>query len=188
MIKPFLLPFDQVKNSRIKMKLALLSVALTLLYIQSISLSHGQKCGYESCPKTKPNLINVHLVPHSHDDAGWLKTVDQYFYGSNNRHQMAGVQYILDSVISELLNDTTKRFIFDQQCYFFQWWKQQSERTKSLVNELIQTGEKIANILESLPVSPIGIMTNVFYPILGFASVLRIALLFFTHIFFCRSS
>ncbi len=37
-------------------------------------------CGYESCPKLNPEAeYHVHLVPHSHDDVGWLKTVDQVY-------------------------------------------------------------------------------------------------------------
>ena len=28
--------------------------------------------------------VTVHLIPHSHDDVGWTKTVDQYFSGSGN--------------------------------------------------------------------------------------------------------
>ena len=43
---------------------------------------------------TVAGLLNVHLVPHSHDDVGWLKTVDQYFVGSNNsiKCSAAGVE------------------------------------------------------------------------------------------------
>ena len=56
-----------------------------------------------------PVIINVHLVPHSHDDVGWLKTVDQYFYGPHPEIQRAGVQYIIDSVVKELYLDESKR-------------------------------------------------------------------------------
>lgn len=84
-------------------------------------------------------MLNVHLVPHSHDDVGWLKTVDQYYYGSKTLIQKAGVQYILDSVVQELLKDPKKRFIYVESAFFFKWWKEQDkvlqEKVKMLVNE-----------------------------------------------------
>ncbi|XP_050319281.1 lysosomal alpha-mannosidase isoform X2 [Bactrocera neohumeralis] len=99
----------------------------------------GKKCGYESCPKTQPNMLNVHLVAHTHDDVGWLKTVDQYYYGSKTLIQKAGVQYILDSVVHELLRDPEKRFIYVESAFFFKWWREQEpelqEQVKMLVNE-----------------------------------------------------
>ena len=42
------------------------------------------ECRYSACHPVKPGVINVHLVAHSHDDTGYRKTVDEYFYGLNN--------------------------------------------------------------------------------------------------------
>ena len=61
-------------------------------------------------------MILTHLSIRSkriqHDDVGWLKTVDQYFVGSNNSIQNAGVQIIIDSVVDELLANPDRKFMY----------------------------------------------------------------------------
>ena len=37
----------------------------------------------------------VHIVPHTHDDVGWLKTVDQYFYGGEGEEIIQQLTFIL---------------------------------------------------------------------------------------------
>ena len=54
-------------------------------------------------------VLNVHIIPHSHDDTGWLKTVDQYFLGSEQGVQRAAVRYTIDTVVKALKNDPDKR-------------------------------------------------------------------------------
>ncbi|XP_060767149.1 lysosomal alpha-mannosidase-like, partial [Neoarius graeffei] len=103
-------------------------------------------CGCEnvklfSCPATKPSMLNVHLVPHTHDDVGWLKTVDQYYYGGRNDIQHAGVQYILDSVVLELQKDPARRFIYVETAFFYRWWKEQDQETRNIVTQPVEQGQ-----------------------------------------------
>lgn len=46
---------------------------------------------YNTSGSVVEGKLNVHLVSHTHDDVGWLKTVDQYFVGSNNSIQASAV-------------------------------------------------------------------------------------------------
>ena len=77
-------------------KLALLVLACCAVS-SALAAEKAQDCPapYSSCNLGKDGYINVHLVSHTHDDVGWLKTVDQYYYGSNNGEQTAAVQYVL---------------------------------------------------------------------------------------------
>ena len=76
--------------------------------------------------------INVHIVPHTHDDTGWQVTVDQYYYES--------VQYILDTVVEELQIDRKRRFIYVEIAFFERWWRQQTESTQAIVRSLVNEG------------------------------------------------
>ncbi len=95
---------------------------------------------YSHCNTGKDGFINVHIVPHTHDDVGWLKTVDQYYYGANNGQQTASVQYVLDTVVDELLKDPARRFVYVEIAYFYRWWNEQNNITKQSVRNLVNEG------------------------------------------------
>ncbi|XP_006900896.1 PREDICTED: lysosomal alpha-mannosidase [Elephantulus edwardii] len=114
--------------------------SLLLLFFLLLAVLGVRASSYKTCPKVQPDMLNVHLVAHTHDDVGWLKTVDQYFYGIHGNIQHAGVQYILDSVVSSLLADPTRRFIYVEIAFFSRWWKQQTRATQETVRELVRQG------------------------------------------------
>eukprot|EP01116_Phalansterium_solitarium_P019911 TRINITY_DN5728_c0_g2_i1.p1 TRINITY_DN5728_c0_g2~~TRINITY_DN5728_c0_g2_i1.p1 ORF type:complete len:1012 (-),score=366.51 TRINITY_DN5728_c0_g2_i1:80-3115(-) len=86
-------------------------------------------------------IINVHVVAHTHDDVGWLKTVDQYYYGANQSIQDAGVQYILDTVVQALQDNPARKFIYVEQAFFTRWWNEQTDAKKQIVKDLVTNGQ-----------------------------------------------
>ncbi|XP_001603702.3 lysosomal alpha-mannosidase isoform X1 [Nasonia vitripennis] len=97
-------------------------------------------CGYKSCTKSDPDKINIHLVAHTHDDVGWLKTVDQYYFGGRMNVQVAGVQYIIDSVVEALEQDPSRKFIYVETAFLWKWWQRQGEKKRNIMRNLINEG------------------------------------------------
>ena len=107
-----------------------------LFFVTLFGLGSAFECKFDGTAKNEDKL-QVHLVPHTHDDVGWLKTVDEYYYGANNSIQRAGVQYILDSVIPQLSANHSRRFIYVEIAFFERWWNEQSDAMQKEVKKLV---------------------------------------------------
>ncbi|KAL0809393.1 hypothetical protein ABMA28_011582 [Loxostege sticticalis] len=73
-------------------------------------------------------------------DAGWVKTFDEYYYGTRTSISSANVQLIFHSVLSELLHDKRRKFTFSETAYFWRWWKEQRPLTRATFRNLVQEG------------------------------------------------
>ncbi|KMZ67564.1 putative Lysosomal alpha-mannosidase, partial [Zostera marina] len=116
-------------------------LSVSILFLSLCCLVDSAYIDYNTTQRIVPDKINVHLVPHSHDDVGWLKTVDQYYVGSNNSIQNACVQNILDSVVQALVADRNRKFVYVEQAFFQRWWGEQSDLIKKITRELVSSGQ-----------------------------------------------
>ncbi|XP_062168660.1 probable alpha-mannosidase At5g13980 [Alnus glutinosa] len=116
--------------------------ACLLVFLASVFLCAESKyMVYNTTSGIVPGKLNVHLVPHTHDDVGWLKTIDQYYIGSNNSIQGACVQNVLDSLVPALLADKNRKFIYVEQAFFQRWWRDQSEEVQNTVKNFVSSGQ-----------------------------------------------
>ncbi len=128
------------------MVIALLSFLWLIAWIHAVASKQGNDDARISkySANYDERVLNVHIVPHSHDDVGWLKTVDQYYYGWNETIQVANVQQILDSVVEALLEDSSRTFVYVETKFFSMWWKDQSDVTKNNVKRLIHETKQLS--------------------------------------------
>lgn len=83
----------------------------------------------------------MHVVPHSHDDIGWLETVEEYYDGSRKDIQWTDVRGELTSVVKELLKDSKRKFSEVEMKFFSMWWNEQNDETKGQVKQLVKNGQ-----------------------------------------------
>ncbi|CAI9110953.1 OLC1v1011064C1 [Oldenlandia corymbosa var. corymbosa] len=125
---------------------SLVASCSALLCVVFLHCFHGEVSGagstkYNTGAGIVDGKLNVHLVPHTHDDVGWLKTIDQYYVGSNNTIQGACVENVLDSVIMSLRRDPNRKFIYVEMAFFNRWWRTQSAEIQQQVRELVDSGQ-----------------------------------------------
>jgi hypothetical protein len=83
-------------------------------------------------------FIHLHIIPHTHNDAGWLYTVNSYFKGDNPR---GCVECILNNITQSLQVNPERRFVYVEQVYFQEWWEEISDSTRQTVLKLINNGQ-----------------------------------------------
>jgi len=89
------------------------------------------------------NVLNIHVVPHTHDDVGWLKTVDQYYNGWNDTIQVVSVREILTSVVEALEDNPSRTFTYVEIKFFTMWWEEQPESVRERVQKLVRETKQL---------------------------------------------
>lgn len=77
--------------------------------------------------------LRVFVVPHSHNDPGWLRTVEEYYQERSRR--------ILSTIVQALRKDKKRKFIWEEMSYLERWWRDASEAEKRDFILLVKNGQ-----------------------------------------------
>lgn len=82
----------------------------------------GWRVTYDAHEWNNHHKLKVFVVPHSHNDPGWIKTFDEYY------QQLT--KSILSNMLSQMIENPDMTFIWAEISYFSKWYESLSTDEK----------------------------------------------------------
>ena len=77
-------------------------------------------------------FVDVVVVPHSHDDAGWQRTFEGYYRDETKA--------ILNNVMAWLSTNPQSKFIWVETSFLQRWWLDQNETARDAFKGFVASG------------------------------------------------
>ena len=100
-----------------------------------VKVSDSQLLRNSTTEEESPEPLVGHIIPHSHCDAAYKKTVDEYYETQ--------VRHVLNSILDALQDDDHRRFLWSETVFLMLWWKdpRTTWKDKHRLHRLIQSGK-----------------------------------------------
>lgn len=93
----------------------------------------GWKLEYEENQWNTNNKLRVFVVPHSHNDPGWVKTFDKYY--------LDHTQHIFNNMIDKLGENSERKFIWAEVVYLAYWWDKVDDKKRNILKRYVENGQ-----------------------------------------------
>jgi alpha-mannosidase II len=100
----------------------------------------GWRIEYDSKEWNSHHKLKVFVVPHSHNDPGWLSTFDEYYERST--------KFIFANMLRHLDENEQLKFIWAEISYFSRWYDKLAEESRITVRKILR--RKVSTCLSLL--------------------------------------
>lgn len=105
----------------------------------------GWRITYDPHEWNSHHKLKVFVVPHSHNDPGWVKTFDEYY------DQLT--KPILNNMLHQLLENPDMKFIWAEISYFSRWYENLSTDDQTDVKKYVLRSQLMMLALRSVLLS-----------------------------------